>query len=361
MYYFSLRIIHKVVVPPFQLLAIVFIKRFVVGKFEHLDSAEERARPFNAFKYWIMSELLPGGNLAGVSKLIGSHYELISMVYRALGAKVGKRVYWPGTGIDVVEMDLLDIGDDVVFGSRSVFMPSSSDRACTITIGDGAMVADRCVLLPGATLGKACVLGSGGLAREGFEGGIGSMWVGSRAGTTTMVQPEDESYLLRDLISPFGKAFYQGKADYFVFPLWFVAFYNTFWQALCVCYRHTPLMLSMFLAYHKGSMLSFVELFQKSFSVYIPLNLAMAVFALLFDVATKWAIIGRREPGLYSWDRSSYCQRWQLHLTFQELRRGELQNNGLLDFLAGSQYLVWYFRAMGCSIGPNVCLFPNGG
>lgn len=27
----------------------------------------------------------------------------------------------------------------------------------------------------------------------------------------------------------------------------------------------------------------------------------------------------------------------------------------------GSQYLCWYYRFLGCNIGNNVCLYPNGG
>lgn len=362
-YYFCLRIIQKVAVPPVNLVVVIIIKWLIIGKFERIESATERAQPFNSFKYWLMSELLPGGDLGGVAKLVGSHYEIISMVYRALGAEVGERVYWPGTGIDIVEFDLLHIGDDVIFGSRSVFLPSSSTRACPIVVEEGCMVADRCVLLPGATMKRASVLGSGGLAKEDFYAGVGSMWVGAKGGTTTIVQPEDESYLLRDTKSPFGKAFYENGADYFVFPLWFIAFYNTTWQAICVCYRNSPLMIAMFLTYHggDGNPMPFFELFRKSLGTYLPLNVAMSILALVFDISAKWIVIGHREPGLYSWDRSSYCQRWQLYLTMQELRRGQLPKNGILDFIAGSQYLVWYFRALGCSIGKDVCLFPNGG
>jgi hypothetical protein len=29
-------------------------------------------------------------------------------------------------------------------------------------------------------------------------------------------------------------------------------------------------------------------------------------------------------------------------------------------YLQGSQYLVWYFRALGAKIGDRVCLYPNG-
>eukprot|EP00983_Pelagomonas_calceolata_P073572 1152182-Pelagomonas_calceolata.AAC.1 len=41
---------------------------------------------------------------------LGPHYELISLVYRALGAKVGRNVYWPGTGIGGLgAFDLLEV------------------------------------------------------------------------------------------------------------------------------------------------------------------------------------------------------------------------------------------------------------
>lgn len=65
--------------------------------------------------------------------------------------------------------------------------------------------------------------------------------------------------------------------------------------------------------------------------------------------------------GAYPWDQSNYCQNWQLYLTFEEIRRGENGKVGVLDMLRGSQYLVWYFRLLGATIGENVCLYPNGG
>ena len=77
------------------------------------------------------------------------------MIYRLLGAKVGKRVYWPGSGFRVAEHDLVHIGHDVVFGSRSELIVSDARHAATITIKTGGNVADRCVLLPGVTVESA--------------------------------------------------------------------------------------------------------------------------------------------------------------------------------------------------------------
>ena len=51
----------------------------------------------------------------------------VQIVFRAMGAKIGKRVYWPGSGIYCPDPELLEIGDDVVFGSRSeIFTPRIS-------------------------------------------------------------------------------------------------------------------------------------------------------------------------------------------------------------------------------------------
>ena len=196
---------------------------------------------WNLLRSWLMARLLPGGRLCGVARLVGTHYDGISTIFRLLGAKVssernapprlsarqvcrlqcacrscvvgrrpcacvlrvcrvscvgpqraasslewrrramvpderphrarasskpngvpqvGKRIYWPGSGLDLTEFDLLEIGDDVTFASRSVYMPSDAHAQAPIKIDAGAMVADRCVLLPGVSVGRNAVLAS---------------------------------------------------------------------------------------------------------------------------------------------------------------------------------------------------------
>jgi acetyltransferase-like isoleucine patch superfamily enzyme len=51
----------------------------------------------------------------------------------------------------------------VVFGSRSVVMTSSATRADKVILEAGCMVADRCVILPGCTLKRGSILGSGSI------------------------------------------------------------------------------------------------------------------------------------------------------------------------------------------------------
>jgi acetyltransferase-like isoleucine patch superfamily enzyme len=80
-------------------------------------------------------------------------------IYCHFNIQIGKRVYWPGSGLDIVEYDLLEVGDDVVFGSRSVILTSSATRSAAVVFEAGSMVADRCVILPGVRLGRGAVLG----------------------------------------------------------------------------------------------------------------------------------------------------------------------------------------------------------
>ena len=61
---------------------------------------------------------------------------------------------------DSVEYDLLDIGDEVVFGSCVVLAPSDDAEDLPIRIDDGANVLDHSVLLGGVTVERRAVTGT---------------------------------------------------------------------------------------------------------------------------------------------------------------------------------------------------------
>ena len=364
-WYFALRVIKDCVVPVLKLLVVILIKRMFIGKFEPLDS-ERRKDPWNVFRYWIMSKLLPGGQLGGVLKLVGSHYEVVSIIYRLLGAHIGERVYWPGSGVDVVEFDNFHVGNDVVFGSRSIVMTCSTECSKPVVFEDGVMVADRCVVLPGVVLRRGSVIGSGCLATEDFEAPVGSVWVGSSGGGPVIAAPEDQSFAVKDTLTPFGKAFYMGKAiGYSVITLPYVILYNVLWQIICSIYSNCAVVASVYLVfylydYRNSNLVASDEappelLYFQIFCVFSPLNLFVIFLSIFIDVGGKWWIIGRRTKGVYSWEFSSYCQRWQMYLTVQKIHQG------FLTLLHGSEYLCLYFRSLGASVGNNVCLYPNGG
>jgi carbonic anhydrase/acetyltransferase-like protein (isoleucine patch superfamily) len=187
--YFMLRVMQRVFVPWVHLTAVVAVKRLVVGRFTAMTAAD----PLTAWELtrrWIMRTLLPTPNLCGVLPLVGTHYETISCVFRALGARVGARVFWPGSGVYVADgaFDLLEVGNDAVWGSRTLLFPANALHALPIKIAPGANVADRCVVLAGVTVEAEATLGSGSLAAEGFTFPEGSVWVGARDGNAVLLE-----------------------------------------------------------------------------------------------------------------------------------------------------------------------------
>ena len=140
-----------------------------------------------------MNKLLPNGTFRGAVGVLGKHYDYTSYLYRALGAKIGRRVFWPGSGVLVADgmFDLLEVGDDVVWGSRSMVFPGDGQGAHPVKIGRGGNVSDRCVLYAGATLAEDACLGSGSVAGRKSRFERGSIWVGSRNGAAVQLDPGD--------------------------------------------------------------------------------------------------------------------------------------------------------------------------
>lgn len=221
------------------------------------------------------------------------------------------------------------------------------------------------MLLPGVVVQKGVVLGSGSLGAEDYVYPWRSVWVGLKEGNALQIAPSDSSYASKsseEFLTPFAKAFYLHQASYSVYSQWFIALYNTLWQGYVHCYHHSAIAFTLLL--YCALPIGWNNPSVTIVCVYIFCIFFMLVIhslALVVDIGSKWYLIGRRLPGNYAWDESDYCQRWQLHLTIQEIRRVGRGNTGLLDLLQGSQYLVWYFQALGAKIGSNVCLYPNGG
>lgn len=224
---FSARIGHNIFGPLLQMAFVILVKRLVIGKFKEGPLPRTFfAREWELTRRWIMNKLLPTGNFRGAIGVIGKHYEYTSIVYRALGAKIGKRVFWPGSGVLVADgmFDLLEVGDDVVWGSRSLVFPGDGAGAIPVRIGAGGNVSDRCVLYAGATLLEDACLGSGSVAGRKTKFGVGSIWVGSRNGAAVMLDPgqnpekiNQDANMIREA-KPFGRAVYQNQATYFLPP-----------------------------------------------------------------------------------------------------------------------------------------------
>ncbi|KAK5112529.1 hypothetical protein LTR85_011221 [Meristemomyces frigidus] len=421
--------------------------------------AGERSQ-LTKFRMELMRTLMSAPTFHKLTELFGTHYEATSILARLMGAKVGKRVYWPGTGPSVQDFSLLDIGSDVVFGSRSHLVTSDGNGSDYVRIKSGAMVADRVVLLPGVELGEKTVMGSGALTKRNVQYAAETTWVGAKQGeavcltadttttvstatgpgkrasqyydtpkmpynfvsmnstSTTLVRNFDseassiafaekgyglttyddidlskaggvsgkgsvavsvrsvapnESDEAEESTSPFGRAFYQGQASYRVWGQFRIFCYSTlitiitaiYWnigsisavQVVAHAFRYNTLLSKHFLAVTWFRPLSLYVYFT---ALIMAIMTAQSLAVIGFLVASKWVLMGRRRQGNYDWDKSPYCQRWQLFLKLESLRRHCYGGHGILGMLTGTHWIVLYFRALGLQCGKDCALFAGG-
>ena len=148
------RVVRVTVIPLLQLILGIIVKRAFGLNREGLTS---EASQLSLLRRHINSSLLSQQVLKRAFSILGSHYEVVSVssdpshaprevltnfhqvVFRAMGAKIGRRVYWPGSSVYCLDPELLDVGDDVVFGSRSEFFTTDKIGTGRITIGAGGM------------------------------------------------------------------------------------------------------------------------------------------------------------------------------------------------------------------------------
>ncbi|KAJ2891879.1 putative peroxisomal-coenzyme A synthetase [Zalerion maritima] len=425
---------------PFFLFGFVVLIKYVLdlsfGRLEHLrigvlgrlHDAENGGRPVGVgtVERWrmdLMNTVMPTSRLHDMTGMMGSHYEGTSKALRLLGATVGERVYWPGTGPSIGDYHLIEVGSDVVFGSRSHLATSDSTGSERVVIGNGSMIADRVALLPGVHVGECTTMGSGALTKRGTAYGRGGTYVGSKGGDAiclnqggrgtkpseferamrsekTLVNPSTTDIseyagtspastvpptpmkpvakqsiesvatieVEGDGISPFGRAFYLRQAPYYVLPFWMITAYSTFTTVSVSIFWNVPSISSIQIAAKillawgdsRNDNLDAAWLFAVFFAATAILTFLFAILALAIVISAKWLLMGRRKEGNYDWDKSSYCQRWQAFLTIERLRGHCFRGHGVLGMLTGTEWIVMYFRLLGAKVGENVCLFANG-
>ena len=209
---------------------------------------------------------------------------------------------------------------------ESEVITSDSISFDPVRIERGAMVADRVTLLPGTSVGRRCVMGSGALSRRNGTYEDRSVWMGSKNGEAvsfgkSQPAPDEQE---DDTITPFGRAYYERKANYFVMPYILILAIHALTMAVAAAYWACGFNTSIVIVnrirtrWEDHSSFLFDDHWYRPAFVYLILALLfivvfsfMAFFSLSWVIVTKWIIIGRRREGRYNWDMSSYCQRWQ--------------------------------------------------
>lgn len=354
-----------VLVPLLHLVLGIAVKRMLGF---NTPCAAANATQLTILRRYVNSVLLSRGALHRAFMILGSHYEIVSIVYRMMGAKIGRRIYWPNSGLYCPDPELLNIGNDVVFGTFPELFTADQTGSGMITIHDGAMVADRVVLLPGTTIGRRTIMGSGALAKRNTMYEDGSTWIGNDNGEAVCLGKRPKAAEDSDETStPFGRAFYEKKAHYYVMPypvilitnITIITLSSLYWEANPVITVQVLRLMEI----HFGHLdifgqdwYTFGVLYTSIALCFIVILSVLTLGSMLFLISTKWALIGKRHEGQYDWDKSSYNQRWQLHRTLHTFLAGHV-NDGILAPLSGTLFIVWYFRALGAKIGRNCFIY----
>ncbi|PYH38730.1 acetyl-CoA synthetase-like protein [Aspergillus neoniger CBS 115656] len=378
-YFLLMRLYSAVAGPLAWFLAVLVIKRgldAVCGRPSR--GPMNRLRSAQKVRHAALYAILPQGDISRLAQLVGPHYELVSVAVRLLGGSVGKRVYWPRTELKLIpDFDLVDIGHDVVFGSRSCLVTIDGLGRDPIVIKDGAMLGDRCVVLPGVTIGTRTMVGSGALLRRNGSYPDDSVWTGSKHGDAVRFPQlrgkgdgtKDTEDGEHNTTRPFGRVLYLGKANYHVLGQGPIVGYSSFMVAFTAVYSMaSPLAALLVLSRLLPRELTAFEMrWWRPFAVYGVLAAVMAAVALVqgivslaIVIASKWMLLGRRQEGSYPYDRSSYCQRWQIQRTIDMLIEHSFGGTGIRSLLSGTAYLSWFYRAMGATIGADCALSANG-
>ena len=174
-----------------------------------------------------------------------------------------------------------------------------------------------------------------------------------------------------ETITPFGKAYYKKEANFFVFPYTMILIISATATAVAGVYWSVSAIGSAQVLKQIHTHLHYLKLFAPHWYrfgiLYGIIAMCFAIIltvekiiTVLWDVTVKWVLIGRRKPGLYDWDQSSYCQRWQMQITLSPLMLKDYGSGGILSPFTGSAYIVWYFRALGATIGDNCGIWVGG-
>jgi len=386
-FYIGIRVVRSIVAPLVYMFCAILVKWFVIGKF--------RPGPRDSFSEWeltrhfLAAELFSREKMQDCTELLGRHYELISVLYRLLGAKVGKRVFWPGhqPGFSG-EFDLLEIGDDVVFGSRASIFCTTTDSCEKVILCAGANVSDNTVVLPGSILGKNAVLGSNSVCPAGRYLPEQSVWFGARQGEPVVLEkgpgessrPIEASEVYPEhlqmegdetTLRPFGRAYQYRDTPYFLLPVWFMIVF-TWMTRICIATLHTlPVLGALHLAKayvfgwdpqdrdYDNAEVSSSSMYTKLLLAFMVTHFVSVAVWYGIEVLSKWSLLGKRQEGRYNYDESSYGQLWELYQIITKVRFSSRLN--IMDFFTGTPYMAAFFRALGMQSGDHCCLYPTGG
>lgn len=123
--------------------------------------------------------------LVWIYPLIYSHLvpvPLTPLLYRLLGARLGKNTYTAGAILDAW---FVSIGDNCILGLESVIIPHVHQTQTLahqrIVIGDNVTIGARAMIMAGVQIGDGAIIGMNSVVTQGTIIGPHEVWAGSPA------------------------------------------------------------------------------------------------------------------------------------------------------------------------------------
>jgi acyl-CoA synthetase (AMP-forming)/AMP-acid ligase II/acyl carrier protein len=88
-FFIGIGLARKLLSPFFYMAAALIVKKAVIGRFE--AGPRDTSRRWLLLRHKLTADLFTRDRIQNVTDLIGRHYEMVSVLYRLLGARVGKR------------------------------------------------------------------------------------------------------------------------------------------------------------------------------------------------------------------------------------------------------------------------------
>jgi len=377
------------------IVLVVMQKRFMIGRLRpgmRLGPPVRRGLDDNVFawsrahwdslRHWIHERTVTGHAFEhALDPMVST--ELMSVVHRLLGAKVGRRVQ--SDNFQAVEHDCIEIEDFVVFGSsvhihcdtdvdadadadaRGSYRHHGSRVLRPVRILHTANCLDHTSVEPGAVLGEGAVLGSMTLAQKDACFPPDSVSTGAVGGRSMLLRldasasapaPERrlELQVMRQLDSPVVWTVFnlvQLSSAYVAYILphlsWVVASDFT--------WRVSEAILAASGLQFKGEVVGSSTVGDDTvaqqpsllvclFVIWMAVFSAMEVLFLLTTVALKWSMIGRFKEGNFAFFSGMHV-RWSIMMNV----KGAM--SPLAEQLQGTIFQNWYYRLMGAKIGRN--------
>ena len=313
----------------FNILLVVAVKWLVIGR-----TKPGRYPMWGSyyFRLWLVQRI---SSIAHESWLQGTVFMRIYL--RLMGAKVGRDAV---IGLAKFEVhDLVDIGDDVSIGSKTVLAASrvvgNELIIGRISIGDKVVIGSSCVLENDTTIGAGAELADVTAIGEGVSVGAWETWQGSPGCKTGRIDPAS---LPTPAAASFGRRSLQNLtyllALILVPPLSLLPIIPAF---------NLVDQLDTVIAPHMGGI---------NYLYYMPLlawpaAMLAVVLTIGFIVCLRWLLLPQRvKPGTVSIHSWFYVRKWTLTLAIDVVL-------GVLGSLYATVYMRGWYRLMGMKIGKD--------